>query len=120
MPDPPPGTDVVLEIDVQGARQVLDVRPSAVVVLLEAPSESVQAARLRGRGDPEEHVRRRIALGRAEIAAGRAIATDIVVNDDLEQTVDRLLAIIDRVREGEARPNPGEQASAPVSPYEGA
>jgi guanylate kinase len=117
MPEPPPGKDVVLEIDVQGARQVLDVRPKAVVVLLEPPSESEQAARLRGRGDPEEHVSRRIELGRQELAAGRALASATLMNDDLEQTVGELLAIIEAARGHDARP---EEPGSPHPPHEGA
>ncbi len=63
-----------------------------------APSEDAQAARLRGRGDDEEHVQRRVELGRAEEAEGRRIAHHVIVNDSLEQTVEQLLAIIDRER----------------------
>lgn len=117
LPDPPPGKDVVLEIDVQGARQVLAADPDAVVVLLEAPSEEVQAGRLRGRGDSEDHVARRIELGRHEIAAGRRLASEVVVNDDLERTVERLLAIIERARGVDARPE-GPSGASPT--HEGA
>ena len=76
-------------------------RPDAVRVLLVTPSTEVQAARLRGRGDPEDHVERRLALGREEEAEGRKIASHVVVNDDLDRAVVELRAIVDDVRRAE-------------------
>ena len=67
IPDPPLGSDVLLEIDVQGAEQVLGKRPDATVILLLPPSSEVQAHRLKARGDSEEHIRRRVELGQAEV-----------------------------------------------------
>jgi len=98
MPEVEKGRDVVLEIDVQGARQVLAARPDAVAVLVLAPSVETQIERLRARGDPEEHVERRVALGRSEEREGRAIAAHVIVNDDLEQSVGQLAAIIEDAR----------------------
>jgi len=97
-PTPPPGCDVVLEIDVQGARQVLASNPDAICVLLLAPSVAVQEERLRGRGDSEQHVRRRVALGLEEEQEGRELADAVIVNDELETTVAQLLAIIEGAR----------------------
>jgi guanylate kinase len=51
----------VLEIDVQGASQVLRTVPDALVVFMDAPSTDEQAARLRRRGDPEDKVAERVA-----------------------------------------------------------
>lgn len=98
VPEPPEGSDVLLEIDVQGAEQVRAQRPDAVCVLLLAPSVEVQAERLRRRGDPEVHVQRRIQLGEQERARGEAIADHVVVNDDLESAVSQLAAIIASAR----------------------
>ena len=70
----PAGRDVVLEIDVEGARQVKARYPDAVVVLIVAPSSASQEARLRARGDDEDHVRRRLEVGATEEAAGRRLA----------------------------------------------
>lgn len=97
-PDAPPGHDVVLEIDVQGAEQVLQRCSPVVCVLLVPPSREDQEARLRGRGDAEEHVQRRVALGEQELDRGRAIADVVVVNDDLERTVEEFAAIVEQVR----------------------
>ena len=100
MPELAEDRDVVLEIDVQGARQVLEARPDALAVLVRAPSVEAQIERLRTRGDPEEHVQRRVALGRSEEAEGAALAKHVIVNDDLGQSVDQLLAIIEDARNG--------------------
>ncbi len=98
IPDPPPGSDVLLEIDVQGAEQVLAQRPDATVILLLPPSPEVQAARLAGRGDDEAHVRRRVELGRSEVERGAKIAAHTVINHDVEQALADLTAIVDRAR----------------------
>jgi guanylate kinase len=98
IPDPPPGTDVLLEIDVQGAEQVLAQRPDATVILLLPPSPEVQAERLAARGDDEAHIARRVELGRSEVERGREIAAHTVVNDDLGQALAELTAIVDRTR----------------------
>jgi guanylate kinase len=98
IPSPPPGADVLLEIDVQGAEQVLAQRPDAIVIMLLPPSAEVQATRLASRGDDDDHIRRRVELGRAEIERGAKIASHTVVNDDLVQALGELTAIIDRTR----------------------
>jgi guanylate kinase len=98
IPDPPPGSDVLLEIDVQGAEQVLAQRPDATVILLLPPSVEAQAARLAARGDSDEHVQRRVAKGREEVARGREVAHHVVINDDLGQALGDLTAIVARTR----------------------
>jgi guanylate kinase len=98
IPDPPPGTDILLEIDVQGAEQVLERRPDATVILVLPPSDAVQAERLAARGDDEEHIRRRVELGRTEIEHGAKIAAHTVLNDDLERAISQLTAIVDGTR----------------------
>lgn len=97
-PDPPPGTDVVLVIEVQGARQVLERVPDAVMVLVVPPSRAVQEARLRARGDSEEHVRRRLAVAEEEERVGRSLAHHVVVNDDLDRAVRGVAGILDGYR----------------------
>ena len=98
IPDPPPGSDVLLEIDVQGAEQVLSKRPDATVILLLPPSPEVQAERLAARGDDEEHIRRRVDLGHVEVERAAKIAAHTVVNDDLERALSQLTAIVDGTR----------------------
>ncbi len=105
VPDPPAGSDVVLEIDLQGAGQVLRRFPDAVLILLLAPSSAVQAERLRARGDDEGAIAERLRVGADEEVAGRAIAQHVVVNKDLGTTVEGVLGIIKHHRGlGGARP----------------
>jgi guanylate kinase len=94
---------------VQGAEQVLSKRPDATVILLLPPSDEVQAERLAARGDDEEHIRRRVELGRTEVERGAKIAAHTVVNDELERTIAQLTAIVDGARTAASRAaNPEE------------
>ncbi len=112
-PDPPQGADVLLEIDVQGARQVKERDPSAVVVLLVPPSTEEQQARLRARGDPDEKVALRLAKGIEEVEAGRALADHIVVNGSLGSVLEEVRCIIALHRQRAASETAG---SAPEEP----
>lgn len=88
------GTDLVLVIEVQGARQVRRHRRSSVLVFLLPPSSEALESRLRSRGeDTEEQIRRRLEVAREEV---RAIAEYdyVVINDDVDACVERLRAII--------------------------
>lgn len=93
-PNAPDGARVLLEIDLQGAAQVRQRHPEAVVILVVAPSAEVQAERMRERGDGEEHVRARVALGMEEERIGRALADHVVVNDDLDRAVEEVAGIL--------------------------
>ena len=87
------GRDVVLVIDVQGARQVRRTC-EAVGVFVLPPSFEALERRLRGRSkDSEEAIQRRLATARAEVAAF-AEYDYVVVNDELDGCVDRLRSII--------------------------
>ena len=88
------GRDLVLVIDVQGARQVRKLRAGTIGVFVLPPSFAVLEQRLRGRSkDSEEAMRRRLATARQEIAAVDEYDY-VVVNDELETCVDRLRAIV--------------------------
>ena len=89
---------MLLEIDLQGAQQVKHRHPDALVVLLVPPSREVQAARLRQRGDTEEEVARRIALGAEEERVGRELTPHVVVNDDLDRAVGDVAGILESHR----------------------
>jgi guanylate kinase len=77
--------------------------------MLLPPSPEVQAERLAARGDDEEHIRRRVELGRSEVERGAKIAAHTVVNDDLQRAMAELTAIVDRTRSAATRAeNPEE------------
>jgi len=100
------GRDLVLVIDVQGARQVRIRRPDIVGIFMLAPSFEVLERRLRGRSkDSEDAIRRRLATARAEVDAVSEYDY-VVVNDELDACVDRLRAIViaERARLGAMRP----------------
>ncbi len=94
LPDPRDGRDTVLEIEVNGARQVKALRPDAVLIFVLPPSRDEQERRLRGRGDPDHQVEQRVRKAEEEEPIGRALADHIVVNDDLARTLDEMLSII--------------------------
>jgi guanylate kinase len=88
------GHPVVLEIEVQGARQVRRTMPEALQVFIAPPSREALRARLVGRGtDDAEQVEARLRTADAELEAQDEFAR-VVVNDRLEDAVDELTAIV--------------------------
>jgi guanylate kinase len=98
MPDVSDHRDVVLEIEVDGASQVKQQRANAVLIFVLPPSREEQQRRLRARGDPEEKVDQRLRKALDEEPVGLAMADHVVVNDDLDRTVDEMLSIIGQHR----------------------
>ena len=88
------GEDVVLVIDVQGARQVRTRGIETVGIFVLPPSADILERRLRGRSkDSEEQIRRRLDVARGEVAE-YAQYEYVVINDELEPAVERLKAIV--------------------------
>ena len=88
------GTPVVLEIEVQGARQVREAMPEAVLVFIAPPSTEALRARLVGRGtDAGEQIEERLRTAERELRARPEFA-HVVVNDRLEDATDELAAIV--------------------------
>lgn len=99
------GCDLVLTIDVQGARQVRAKPIPTVGIFVLPPSFSVLEQRLRGRSkDSEEAMQRRLATAREEVSAFSEYDY-VVVNDDIQDCVDRMKAIViaERARLDRAR-----------------
>lgn len=88
------GRDVLLDIDVQGAAQILERYPEAVTIFIMPPSMEVLRQRLAGRGtEAEAVIARRLADARGEMAC-RDRYRHVVVNDRLEEALEALLAIL--------------------------
>lgn len=88
------GVPVVLEIEVQGARQVRAAMPDSVQVFIAPPSLDALRTRLIGRGtDGSEEVERRLAVAQQELAA-RSEFSHVVVNDRLEDALGQLENVV--------------------------
>ena len=89
------GEDVVLEIEVQGARQVRATHPEAVMFFIVPPGLAELEGRLRRRGDTSEaDIRMRLEIARREMEEAEVLFDHVVVNDVLERAiaeVDRLM-----------------------------
>lgn len=85
---------VVLEIELQGARQVRRSMPEATQIFIAPPNPEALRERLVGRGtDSADAIERRLAVAAEELAA-QGEFTHVVVNDEIERAVDELDAII--------------------------
>ena len=88
------GCDVVLVIDVQGARKIRQRGIESTTVFVMPPSFEVLEQRLRGRSkDPEEAIQRRLQVAREEVASF-AEYDFVVINDELTAAVERLRGIV--------------------------
>ncbi len=88
------GHPVLLEIEVQGARQVRQSVPGALLVFLSPPSWETLTARLMGRGtESEEAVARRLQHARDELAAAEEFDV-VLVNADVEECAGQLVQLI--------------------------
>jgi guanylate kinase len=89
---------VILEIDVQGAEQIRDQVPDALLIFLAPPSLEELERRLRGRGtESETSIRRRLDLAAREVAESSWFPAS-VTNDDVDRAADEVAAIIEASR----------------------
>ncbi|MFT5422866.1 MAG: guanylate kinase [Phycisphaerales bacterium] len=97
------GRLVILEIDVEGARQVKAKVPEAFGVFIMPPSEDALLQRLRGRKrESEDLIQKRFAEARREMEQAEALGVYdvILVNDDLESTISQAIRIVTDARQG--------------------
>ncbi len=100
------GESVLLEIELQGARQVHAAVPDALMVFLSPPSLADLEARLRGRGTEDEAaISRRLARARDELAAAREFDV-VVVNDDVVRAARELVDFLEDPGRSDSPPKP--------------
>lgn len=89
------GRTVILQIDVQGARQVKEIYPGVSMIFILPPDQKELAHRLTERGrDTAEVAERRLNGASSEIAAAWQYYQNMVINDELEQAVNEVLQIV--------------------------
>ncbi|GAA1989889.1 guanylate kinase [Terrabacter lapilli] len=94
------GRDALLEIDLQGARQVRETWPDALFVFLAPPSWDELVRRLVGRGTEDHGEReRRLATAREELAAQKEF-DEVIVNDDVRRASEELVSLMRSGRAG--------------------
>ena len=87
------GKDVLLEIEIEGARQVKEAMPEALMVFLKPPSMSELESRITGRGtDTPERIAARLALARAEMAAADEF-DHILINHRVDEVIQSLVSL---------------------------
>lgn len=98
VPDEPMDHDLILEIDVNGARQVFERGIESLFIFIDTPSVEDQRARLIGRGDDPDHVDRRMRVGQLERDNSAELPYHYVINDDVARAAAEISALIDRHR----------------------
>lgn len=98
IPRPPAGTDVVFEIDDQGAAAIKRWDEGALLVFIDTADPSVQRERLIGRGDAPDRVDQRMAKAASERDHAAEIGMITVINDDLDDAVETVRALIESAR----------------------
>jgi len=87
--------DILLEIEIQGARQVRERKPEAIMYFIAPPSLEELEKRLRRRGDTsDEDIEDRLEIAKSEMAEAPDLFDHIVVNDNLDQAISELEALI--------------------------
>jgi len=91
------GHSVVLEIEVQGARQIARTMPDAIRIFIAPPTDEALRTRLVGRGhETPEQIDARLAVAKSELAAQHEF-DDVVVNDRLDEAVEALQRLVSRM-----------------------
>jgi guanylate kinase len=90
------GKDVILEIDVQGAKQALLIFPDAVMIFVLPPTEKDLVKRMDNRGrEAADAAEKRLSGASGEIAAAWQYYKHMIINEDLQQAVDECVQIIE-------------------------
>lgn len=90
------GVSVILEIEIQGAREVRKAMPEAVEVFISPPDAESLRQRLEGRGtDEPDAIERRLATAAVELEAQEEFP-NVIVNDDLQEAREQLISLVRR------------------------
>ena len=91
------GKEVLLEIEIQGARQVREKRPDAEMFFISPPSLEELQRRLRRRGDTSEaDIEDRLRIAEAEMIEAPELFDHIIINEDLQQAIEETLELVTR------------------------
>jgi guanylate kinase len=99
------GRMMILDVDVQGARQIRAAMPEAFGLFVLPPSDQALADRLRSRGrDSEAAIVRRLEIARQELAAAReeGLYDAFLVNRDLDEAIEEAVSIVEKARTARA------------------
>jgi guanylate kinase len=89
------GRDILLEIELQGARQIREHRPDAVMFFVAPPSMDELERRLRRRGDTsEEDIEDRLDIAESEMQEAPTLFDHVIVNVDLDKAVEDIVRLI--------------------------
>jgi guanylate kinase len=87
--------DILLEIEIQGARQVRERKPEAIMYFIAPPSLDELEKRLRRRGDTsDEDIEDRLEIAKSEMAEAPDLFDHTIVNDNLDQAISELEGLI--------------------------
>lgn len=96
-------SDVLLDIDVEGARQILKRYPDSITVFIMPPTPEILRMRIKSRGaDSVEVIERRLKNAEKEMSR-RAMYMHVIVNDSLQEAVAELVGIVEMYRKGVRR-----------------
>ncbi|MDP3286377.1 MAG: guanylate kinase, partial [Desulfobacterales bacterium] len=94
------GNDILLDIDVEGTKQIIGRYPDSISIFIMPPSLDILRFRMESRGaDSREVIERRMINAEREIFQ-RSIYKHVIVNDSLQEAVAELIGIIERYRKG--------------------
>jgi guanylate kinase len=89
------GRDILLEIEIQGARQVREQRPDAVMFFVAPPSMDELERRLRRRGDTsEEDIEDRLEIADQEMQEAPILFDHVIINEDLDRAIEDIVGLI--------------------------
>lgn len=101
IPEPPENSDVLFEIDVQGAANILRLYPRARLIFVDAPDRAEQERRMKERGDAPERIQQRLEKAEEEVQRSLELPYTYVINDDLQRVVAEILGLIKTSDRGE-------------------